>query len=202
MTVHGIVVAAGRGERFGGPKSTALLAGRPLWEWGRSALLAGGVAEVTVVGPVPGGVPGGERRRDSVLAGIHALPPGVSHVLVHDAARPLASAGLVAQIIERLARGDVDGVIPVVPSRDALKRVVDSVVVESLVREEVMAAQTPQGFILDTLVAAHLGSSEDADDDATLIERVGGRIAVVPGEETNLKITHRSDLTVAEELAR
>jgi len=198
VTVHGILVAAGRGERFGGPKHAALLRGRPLWEWAADALRRGGVHEVVLVGDLPGGIPGGRRRRDSVQAGLDALPAAASHVLVHDAARPLASPELVRRVIDRLLAGGVDAVVPVVAVRDTLKRVGDGWVVETLERRGVAAAQTPQGFRVAVLRAAHQAGDEDAGDDAVLVERMGGSVACVEGEVANLKVTYPSDLALAE----
>lgn len=200
MNVHGIVVAAGVGVRFGEPKATLLLKGRPLWEWARDALLAGGVASVVVVGSVPGGLPGGPRRRDSVAVGLGALPVDATHVLIHDAARPLASPALIRAVIERLAAGDVDGVVPGVPLRDTVKRVERESALETLDRAGLVAVQTPQGFVLASIRAGHGADDEDASDDAVLIERWGGRVAVVAGEEANMKITYPADLAVAEAL--
>ena len=131
MTIYGILVAGGSGTRFGGSKHRAALRRRPLWEWGREALLHGGVAEVILVGDLPESIPGGERRRDSVRAGLDAVPAGATHVIVHDAARPLATSDLVRRVIDRLLSGGVDAVVPVVPVRDTLKRVGDGWVVET-----------------------------------------------------------------------
>lgn len=200
MTIHGILVAAGRGDRFGGPKQAALLRGRPIWEWSRDALLHGGVGVVIVVGDLPGGVPGGMRRRDSVRAGLDALPPGASHVLVHDAARPLATPELVRRVIDRLLSGGVDAVVPVVPVRDTLKRVGDGWVVATVERSGLAGAQTPQGFRLEVLRAAHQATDDDFGDDAALVERFGGSVATVEGEAANLKVTYPGDLALAEAL--
>jgi len=200
VTVHGILVAAGRGERFGGPKHAALLRGRPLWEWGRDALLHGGVGTVVVVGDIPGGVPGGPRRRDSVWAGLEALPPDAAHVLVHDAARPLATPELVRRVIDRLLSGGMDAVVPVVPIRDTLKRVGDGWVLATVERADLAEAQTPQGFKVEVLRAAHAAGDEDAGDDALLVERLGVSVACVEGEAANLKVTYPGDLVLAEAL--
>jgi 2-C-methyl-D-erythritol 4-phosphate cytidylyltransferase len=121
MRAWGIVVAAGRGTRFGRAKHDLLLGNRPLWQWARNCLLDGGLAEVIVVGPVEGGIGGGERRRDSVAAGLVHVPDSVPAVVVHDAVRPLATSSLVRQLLERLAGGDVAGVVPGIPIRDTLK---------------------------------------------------------------------------------
>jgi len=198
VTVHAILVAAGRGERFGGPKHAALLRGRPLWEWAEEALRHGGVVGVVVVGDLPGGIPGGARRRDSVRAGLDALPAAASHVLVHDAARPLASPDLVRRVIDRLLTGGVDAVVPVVPVRDTLKRVGDGWVVETIERRGLAGAQTPQGFKVAVLRAAQEAGDDDAGDDALLVERLGGSVACVEGEVSNLKVTYPGDLALAE----
>jgi 2-C-methyl-D-erythritol 4-phosphate cytidylyltransferase len=200
VTVHGIVVAAGRGERFGGPKHTLELGGIALWERARRALVAGGVDRVVVVGDVSGGVPGGRRRRDSVAAGLAALPDGARWVLVHDAARPLADADLVARVVERLLRGDADGVVPTVPVRDTLKLVEGERVIETIDRSPLVAVQTPQGFRMPVLRAAHAEVEGDASDDARIVEQWGGRVVAVAGDPLNLKITYPADLLLAEAL--
>jgi 2-C-methyl-D-erythritol 4-phosphate cytidylyltransferase len=200
MTVGGVIVAAGRGQRFGGAKHTVVLGGVPLWQRARDSLRAGGVEPVVVVGDVPGGVPGGRRRRDSVLAGIRALPDDTVFVLVHDAARPLASAALVERVVARIVRGDVDGVVPAVPVPDTVKRVAGDRVIETLDRSDLVSVQTPQAFRIERLRAAHAADPSDATDDAALIERFGGSVALVAGEAANLKITFPSDLRIAEAL--
>ena len=202
MNLHGVVVGAGSGQRFGGPKATAVLRGRPLWEWARDALIDGGAASVVLVGPMPGGMPGGERRRDSVLLGLSALPAGTTHVVIHDAARPVATASLTRAVVARLAMGDVAGVVPVVAVRDTIKRVEGELVVATVDRADLAAVQTPQAFLLEALLEAHRASDDDASDDASMIERTGGRIVSIPGEPSNLKITYPEDLAMAEALLR
>lgn len=199
MSTHGIVVAAGRGERFGAPKAEVLLRGVALWRLAVGALHEAGVA-VVVVGPVPGGIPGGDRRRDSVAAGLAALPGDAEWVVVHDAARPLASPALVRAVLDRLWRGDVDGVIPALAVRDTIKRVSGERVTETVSRADLVTVQTPQGFRVAALRRAHLGDDDDATDDAALVERNGGSVVFVPGEPTNLKITFPGDIAVAEAL--
>ncbi len=202
MTFWGIVVAAGRGRRFGTPKHEVFLAGKPLWLWGRDVLERAGAEGVVVVGPVPDGVPGGPRRRDSVAAGLREVPEDVEVVLVHDAARPLASVDLTARVLARLAEGDADAAVPVVEVTDAVKSVHGDWVVEDVDRSLLVAAQTPQGFRAGALRRAHASIEGDVPDDAALIERGGGRVAIVPGERTNFKITHPEDLAMAEALVR
>lgn len=140
-------------------------------------------------------VAGGRRRQDSVRNGLKALPGDCDSVLVHDSARPFVSAGVARAVINGLEQGAV-GVIPVVPVTDTIKRVSDGIVAETLVRGELRAVQTPQGFMLSELVRAHdLAEAEswDVTDDASMVERIG-EVATVPGEETNLKITTPEDL--------
>jgi 2-C-methyl-D-erythritol 4-phosphate cytidylyltransferase len=190
--ISAIIVAAGRGSRFGGPKHEMTLAERPLWRHGFELLSAFGF-HVVVVGDVPGGVPGGERRRDSVESGLGEI--STEWVLVHDAARPLASSELVASVVARLGEGDVDGVIPVLPMTDTVKRVDGDRVVGTVDRSQLVTVQTPQGFRTETLRAAHrLDPADDITDDAGLVERLGGTVATVPGDPRNLKITYREDL--------
>jgi 2-C-methyl-D-erythritol 4-phosphate cytidylyltransferase len=197
-----IVVAAGAGRRFGGDKHLSLLGERPLWQWARDAVLESGAAGVVVVGSVPGGVPGGSRRRDSVASGLAALPDGVEFVVVHDAARPLADRALIERVLERLYHRDVDAVVPVVPVRDTLKRVAGDRVAATIDRSHLVAAQTPQGFSAVALQRAHAAGDDDAPDDAALIERIGGVVATVPGDERNLKVTYPGDLEVLEAMVR
>ncbi|MCJ7726740.1 MAG: 2-C-methyl-D-erythritol 4-phosphate cytidylyltransferase [Acidimicrobiia bacterium] len=194
------MVAAGLGERFGGPKGLVEVGGTPMWELGVRLLEAAGAAKVIVVGDVPGGIPGGRLRRESVAIGVAALGTEFDMVLIHDAARPLAGEDLARRVAGRLLRGDVDAVVPVVPLYDTIKRVDGEAVVETVDRSSLAAAQTPQGFRVEALLAAQAGDSEDASDDAVLIERIGGTVVVVPGDPTNLKVTYPGDLAVVEAL--
>lgn len=198
MNAWGIVVAAGSGTRFGREKHDLLLDSRPLWQWARGCLLDGGVSEVVVVGPIEGGVPGGERRRDSVAAGLARVPASVSAVVVHDAVRPLASADLVRQVLARLARGDVVGVVPGIPVRDTLKEIEGDRVVATTTRERLIGVQTPQAFLAAPLRAAHAADEADVSDDAVLLERIGEPVAWVEGDPRNLKVTYPDDLRVLE----
>jgi 2-C-methyl-D-erythritol 4-phosphate cytidylyltransferase len=200
VIIHGILVAAGRGERFGGPKHLVLVGGKPMWERARDALVHGGVDELVIVGEVPGGIAGGRRRRDSVAAGLDLVAESASFVIVHDAARPLATSDLVRRVIDRLLSGGVDAVVPVVPVRDTLKRVGNGWVLGTVDRSSINVAQTPQGFKADVLRSAHAASDEDASDDAVLVERLGGSIATVEGETSNVKITFPGDVALAEAL--
>jgi 2-C-methyl-D-erythritol 4-phosphate cytidylyltransferase len=205
-TVSGIVVAAGSGTRFGNAKQFATLAGTRLVD------LAVDVArrscdEVVIVlppdvdwdgAPVTAAVAGGARRSDSVRAGLAAIAPRAEIVVVHDAARPLASTHLFDAVIAAVRAG-ADGAVPGVPLRDTIKRVERERVIETVDRASLVAVQTPQAFRAGALRAAHAAGA-DATDDAALVESVGGTVVVVPGEAANLKITESRDLLVAESL--
>ncbi len=195
-----IVVAAGRGSRFGGAKQYETVAGRRVLDWSVAAARSVSAGIVLVVPPkasladepsVDCTVAGGATRSSSVRAGLAAVPREASVVLVHDAARPLASPDLFALVVEAVRAG-ADAVVPAVPVVDALRsragRPVD--------RDQLVAVQTPQGFRADALRAAHVGSPE-ATDDASLVEAAGGKLVIVAGERTNLKITDRTDLVLA-----
>ncbi len=194
----GIVVAGGRGERFGGRKQFELLGGEPLWEWARRSLIEAGVQNVVVVADIEGAVAPGRRRRDSVAAGLMAVPPDVSHVLVHDAARPLATPALVGRVLARLQKGDVAGVVPAISVRDATKRVDGERIVEAVARDDLVTVQTPQGFVAEVLREAHETVEGDAADDAEMVAAVGGAVVFVGGEVTNLKVTVPDDLRLLE----
>ena len=198
--IWGILLAAGRGTRFGGQKHNLELRGSPLWEWAQRALIDGGVGQMVIVGDFDGAVSGGDRRQDSVAAGLAQVPDEDGLVLVHDAARPLLTPDVVRRVIARLLVGDVAGVIPAVPVRDTIKRVERERVVETVERSDLIAVQTPQGFDLRTLRAAHAASAIEATDDASMVESIGGSIAVVEGDPMNLKVTYPQDLLLIEAL--
>ena len=163
-------------------------------------MIAAGVTRIVVVGDFEGAVPGGERRRDSVAAGLAEIPDPDGLVLVHDTARPLVTTDLIVRVLDRLREGDVAGVVPVVPVRDTIKRVIDGLVVETVDRTDLAAVQTPQGFDPATLRAAHAASDGDATDDASMVEAIGGSVAVVDGDVANLKVTYPDDLALVEAL--
>lgn len=208
-----VVVAAGAGSRFGGPpKQFRTVAGRPMVAWSIDAALACSDAVVVVVPsgetPVAGTldrpgvevVTGAATRSGSVRAGLAALAGRAADddiVVIHDAARPLATSQLFGAVVEAV-RGGADAAVPGVAVVDTVKRVADGRVVETLDRDELMAVQTPQAFTVGALRRAHVGEPE-ATDDAGLVEAVGGWVAVVPGEPANRKVTLVDDLTVAED---
>jgi 2-C-methyl-D-erythritol 4-phosphate cytidylyltransferase len=119
------------------------------------------------------------------------VPEEADVVLVHDAARPFVSDGVIGRAIGALAEG-FDGAVPALPVNDTIKRVDNGVVVETLARAELVAVQTPQAFVAGALRAA-LGAG-DGSDCASLVEAAGGRVRVVDGDERLLKVTTRADL--------
>lgn len=206
MTVWAVIVAAGQGTRYGGeqPKQYDTLGGRRVLDWSLDAARTTADGVVVVVSPdraddpEPGAdavVVGGATRSDSVRAGLAAVPADCDIVVVHDAARPLASLALFESVVGTVLAG-ADGAIPGVPVTDTIKRVDGDEVMGTIERDDLVAVQTPQAFRADILRQAHAGDPE-ATDDATLIEEVGGIVLVVPGEVTNLKITGPGDLAIA-----
>lgn len=207
MSTWAIVLAAGRGRRFGGetPKQYLPLGGRRVLDWSLEVARASTDGVVLVVGadrrdddePLADAVVvGGAERADSVRAGLAALPSDCEIVLVHDGARPLASADLYAKVIEAVA-GGASGAIPALAVTDTIKRVdADGRVLETVPRADLVAVQTPQAFRVEVLRRAHAGG-EAATDDAALLERHGDVVVVVPGETENLKITRPEDLPSA-----
>lgn len=194
-----IVVAAGSGLRFGGPKHLVELDGVELFRRSVNAV-APFAEQVVVVGDVPGGIPGGDRRRDSVEAGLSHLDDDVEWVLIHDGARPLAPKDLVGRVVAAIG-DDVDAIVPAIPVRDTVKRAVDGVVTGTIDRQGLYAVQTPQAIRVTALRKALADDPADATDDASLIERVGGVVRLVDGDPRNIKITFPEDIAVAAALA-
>ena len=132
-----------------------------------------------------------------MAAALAEVPEEALVVLVHDAARPLVDDAVVERLLAPRGEG-FDGVVPVLPVSDTLKRVRDGVVEETVDRTGLAAAQTPQAFIAPVLRRAFAGNLAGATDCASLVERMGGRIAVVDGEQRLLKITTSADLALVE----
>jgi 2-C-methyl-D-erythritol 4-phosphate cytidylyltransferase len=219
-TTWAVLVAAGAGARLGldRPKAFAALGGRPLlaesldrldrcpWidavvvaappGWEEPAIL---LSEELAASKVVSCVTGGATRADSVRLGLGDVDPDALVVLVHDAARPLLSDELVERVLGPLAEG-YDGAVPGLPVPDTLKRVKGPAVVETVSREGLVAVQTPQAFLAPTLRRAYDTDISDATDCASLVERDGGRIAVVDGDPRLFKITTAADLELAESL--
>ena len=206
MRTWAIVVAAGDGARFGGAKQFVRLGGVSVVD--RAVAVARDVCDgVVVVLPrdcawdAPDGVQraeGGATRSDSVRAGLAAIPEDTDIVIVHDAARPLASRRLFELVVQAVA-GGADGAVPALAISDTVKRVRDNRVIETVSRDGLMAVQTPQAFHAPALRAAHRVGAIDTDD-AALVEANGGTVVVVEGERRNLKLTLAADLELAEAL--
>lgn len=199
-------MAAGRGERFGSalPKQFAMLGGRPVIDWSLGMLASlPGIEGVTVVLP-PGGctwsppptasvaaVPGGDRRQDSVMAGLGALGSGITHVLVHDAARPFAGADAAKRVMR--AAEQTGAAIPVLPVGDTLKTLSGGFVSGTVDRSGLWASQTPQGFRRDILIEA-LSAAGDVTDECSALEKAGRPVSWVEGDPAGAKLTRPSDL--------
>jgi 2-C-methyl-D-erythritol 4-phosphate cytidylyltransferase len=141
-------------------------------------------------------VPGGPTRSASVRAGLAVVPAEATIICVHDAARPLATPDLFVAVVEAVHAG-ADGAVPAVPVTDTIKTVDGTgLVVDTPERSTLVAVQTPQAFRAAVLRRAHAAGG-DGTDDAALVERLGGRVVVVPGEPWNRKITAPDDLVWA-----
>lgn len=212
--VGAVLVAAGRSTRMGFDKLSAPLGDRSVLAWSLAALAGSGAVDRLVlvvardrigdaarlIGPyeLPAmAVPGGERRRDSVSAGVNVLAD-CTWILVHDGARPFLTPELVRRGVD--AASDTGAAIAAVPARDTIKRVRDGGVIETLPRAELWAVQTPQVFRRAVLVAALASSDEDVTDEAALVERIGIVVRVFAGDPINLKITTPEDLDLARAL--
>jgi len=210
-----IIVAAGRGSRIGGeiPKQWQLLAGKPLLAHTLAAFR--GKRVVLVIHPddrvraegleVEGLevelVEGGATRDASVLAGLRALAgSGVEAVLIHDGARPLVSPALIGRLERALATHD--GAAPALPVTDALWRGANGKVSGTVDRAGLWRAQTPQAFRLAPILAAHRSHPGGALDDVEVARAAGLDVAIVEGEETNIKLTWPGDFARAEAILK
>jgi len=216
-----VIAAGGRGNRIGTslPKFEIELLGRPLVFYSlESFQAAGSVEEVVLVVPadrlgswslealqergfskVRAVAAGGETRQESVRCGLELFDVKDANVLVHDAARPLVTAGMIE------AAGEIpdwaDGVICASPVTDTIKRIDKGRVAATLDRAKLVAVQTPQSFKLEVLKRAHreaFRTGFEGTDDSVLVERIGGRVAIIEGASWNIKITVPEDLRFAE----
>jgi 2-C-methyl-D-erythritol 4-phosphate cytidylyltransferase len=213
-----LIVAAGRGERLGSgrPKALVTLAGRPMLDWSIAALQGLDAVRRIVVALPPGGtdvalgdgvvaVTGGTTRSASVREALMACGDG-DPVIVHDAARPLATTELFERALLELAGSGADAVIAAMPVSDTIKQVGDDgrTVARTLDRGRLWAVQTPQVFQREALDRALLDAPNDllaaATDDAWLVEQAGGTVRVVASGPENLKVTTVTDLRLAEML--
>ncbi|ADO42438.1 bifunctional 2-C-methyl-D-erythritol 4-phosphate cytidylyltransferase/2-C-methyl-D-erythritol 2,4-cyclodiphosphate synthase [Ketogulonicigenium vulgare] len=212
MQIAVVIVAAGRGLRAGGglPKQWRLLNGQPVLAHTLALFQRddriGQIALVTHPDEAQrcGSLPqdklihtiGGATRSESVLAGLRALAPHApSHVLIHDAARPLTPQAVIDGVIAALQTHA--GAAPALPVTDALWRGAGDIVTQIVPRDGLLRAQTPQGFAYRAILQAHETAPSDAADDVALALRAGIEVAITPGDERNLKLTTAADFTRA-----
>lgn len=223
MKFAAVVVAAGRGTRFGRPKQLIDVAGRPMLWW--SVRTFAGLPEVETIAVVTetewiehvravaadaagakllGVVCGGATRQASTYEGIRALRAAAEGVFVHDGARPLVTAEDVRRGMEPVCEGHAS--LLALPVVDTIKVVNDArVVAKTLDRRVLWAAQTPQFATYADMVRAHeagMRDGIDATDDAMLLEHIGVRVHVVPGSPENFKVTLPEDHARADQLMR
>lgn len=216
MTFSAIIVAAGSGSRAGGDKQWRTLGGKPVLLWSTEALLHAGATEVVVV-VAPGSqdraadvlsglsnwrcVAGGEARADSVRAGLAALTcPPDQPVLIHDAARPLLDRAVVDRLLSALETAD--SALPVLPVADSLRRGEHGLMAGVVERDGLWRAQTPQAFrrrVIEAAYAAWAGPDAPTDE-AVVVERNGGRVALIQGDPRLMKLTYPEDFAMAEAL--
>ena len=220
MAVWAVLAAAGSGERLGldRPKAFARLGDRPLlaeslerlersdWidaivivappDWEEPAIL---VAEEIGAGKVVACVAGGVTRAESVRAGVSEVPADVDVIVVHDAARPLVTDAVIGRVVAALG-GGWEGAVPVLPIADTVKSVRGDEVVETVPRDDLVGAQTPQAFVADVLRTALGGDVAGATDCASLVEAANGRVRAVPGDRLLVKVTEPADLELVTRL--
>ena len=218
-----IIVAGGSSQRMGFDKLLAPLDGRPLVAHAIAAFeQTESVTDIIVVGraerlsdyeeivrtsgfaKVSAVIPGGPRRQDSVRRGLAQLGAATEFVAVHDAARPLVRSDLVERILQ-LARSH-GGSASAAPVIDTLKRVDENhVVTGGVAREKLFAVETPQIFRRDLLEKAYAAVFEtgvEVTDEISAVERVGGKVVLLPNDEPNFKVTYPADLPLAEFVLR
>ena len=219
--MHLLIPAAGSGKRMGADRNKLLLQVRskPLIAW--TLLAAEAASSITWIGIVSQPpdwddfkaiiadlklkktielIPGGSTRQESVYNGLQALPNNAAQVLIHDGARCLATPNLFNACSEAIL--NCPGLIAAVPVKDTIKVVDENGIIKSTPeRKQLWAAQTPQGFDVKLLKQCHaegVRQGWEVTDDAALFEKCGMEVRIVPGEETNLKITTPQDLAIAE----
>ncbi len=225
MAIGAIIVAAGIGRRFGSPnKVFTYLAGKPIlihalepfegldeidgiWIATRKEMFIETERYIREfkISKVKGLIEGGIERQDSVYNALRAVPNSVDIVLIHDAARPLLSYSLIKRVLEAL-KGDVEGVVPGVSLADTIKWISKKDIIGGTLNRDILRAiQTPQAFWKDKLLIAYERAYMEGfygTDDASLIERYGGSVRIVEGEDKNIKITTPNDLRKAENLIK
>ena len=216
MTTAAIIVAAGRGIRAGGdiPKQWQTLGDRTVAAHAMARFAAHpAVSQLVLVvhpddidtslwprSPVATVVAGGTTRAASVRAGLTAVKTDIDRVLIHDAARPLVSEALIDRVLDAL--DSTGAAAPAIAVTDTLWQGATGHVQAVQPRENLYRAQTPQGFLLAPLLAAYAASTGQETDDVAVARAAGLDVAIVPGDEDNIKITSPGDFTRAARLLR
>ncbi len=231
MKAAALIMAGGSGERFAGeaaqgdnraPKQLAPLRGRPMIAWSTDVVANAERVTSFVIAAAPeletsmrdalspaaaqklyAFAAGGVTRQESVFNALRALPDGVTHVLIHDAARPCASPALINRMLDAVALHDA--VVPAVAATDTLVRDYQGRVDAIIDRVYVAGVQTPQAFRLDLILRAHREARArgfQSSDDGSLVLALGEPVFTVPGERTNIKVTYRDDVAIAEAILR
>ncbi len=214
MQVDAVIVAAGRSTRFGTTdKLLAMLGDKPVLGWSlavmgdcpsvnRVVVVVNDAADAEFCATIglygPAGrttiVEGGERRRDSVEAGLRAC--GSRYVAIHDGARPLVTVELVERVVA--AADGKPGAIAAVPATDTIKEVQGTTIVGHPLRSGLWAAQTPQVVLRQAWLDAAAAGDDDETDDAAMLSRLGLECDVAAGDARNIKITQPGDIGMAE----
>ncbi len=222
--VIAIVPAAGLGQRFGPEKNKPFypLLDKPLVVWSLQVFqeisvireiipvlkeadmeMGAEIFERYNLSKIRRIAPGGKERQDSVYSGLRSLKEKADIVLIHDGARPLIDAGIVRRALNNIP--GFEGVVVGVPVKDTIKEVTRDVVKKTLKRESIWAVQTPQLFLYGSIMKAYHNAMEErfySTDDSALLERNGGKVKMVAGSYSNIKITTPEDILVAEFLLR
>jgi 2-C-methyl-D-erythritol 4-phosphate cytidylyltransferase len=216
-SVSAIIVAAGRGRRFGSAKQFANLKGLPLVYWCLERFEKHPEVDHLVLVLPPGEeketylrrykkltavVSGGPERQDSVWNGFQKIVPDETGiVLVHDGVRPLLGEGLITRVVQ--AAREAGAAVPGLASEETIKEARGREIIKTYDRHSLFRIQTPQGFSYPVLKEALESAARDkfyGTDEALLVERLGKRVILVEGDFKNIKITNPSDLRVAEAL--
>jgi 2-C-methyl-D-erythritol 4-phosphate cytidylyltransferase len=215
--VTAIIVAAGEGDRFGSAKQFSPLKGKTVLDWSLEKFERSKAVDNIILvlnrlypgdeylhkyGKITAVARGGERRQDSVYAGLLSVDESrAGVVLVHDGARPLVDDSLIERIIAETRKKNA--VVPVIPVEDTIKRVEGQRITGTEDRIQLFRSQTPQGFSYSLIRVAFQQAMDDGfygTDEASLVERMGKPVFVVPGDRRNIKITLPEDLKIAEAL--
>ena len=218
MKISAIIPAAGSGERFGGKKQLKIMGNRPLMFKTISPFISSDlITEIVLVVPksdvekvkqelksIVSAKPlkviaGGKTRQQSVHKGLTVTEDSAELICIHDAVRPFITEALIEKVVNKCK--EHDGVILAQPSTDTVKKVIDDQILETLPRETIWRAQTPQVFSKSALCEAlELAEAENihGTDEASLLERIGYQVGFVEGSSLNIKITTEEDWIFAE----